>query len=145
MSNAILGYGVKLQREYPTGSGTYADIAEVINLGGPSLAVDAVEVTHAQSAEAVREFIAGLADAGEIQLTVNTLLTDPSQNLTGILRDYNTQPRPVRNYKILFPPTTAPVTWSGPGILTGYAPSVPIDDRMTTAITIKCAGKWTLA
>lgn len=145
MSNAILGYGVKLQREFPSGSGTYIDTAEVLSIGGPALAVDAVEVTHAQSPEAVREFIAGLADSGEIQLSVNFMPTDPSQNLAGLLKDWNTQPRPVRTYKVIFPPTTAPVTWSGPGILTGYNPSVPIDDRMTAAITIRCAGKWTLA
>ena len=34
------------------------------------------------------------------------------------------------------------VTWSFSGVLTGYEPDIPVDDRMTATVTIKVTGSY---
>lgn len=65
---AIIGVGAKIQVDI---SGTYTDIAEVVSIGGPDITVGDVDVTHLQSANAAKEFIAGLLDGGAVTMEAN--------------------------------------------------------------------------
>jgi len=143
MSNAILGYGAKLQRN---GGAGLADIAEVLKFGGPTMKVGQVDVTHLQSPDAWAEFIAGVADGGLVTAEVNFLPTDNTQNLNGLLKDIYTQPRPVRGYAILFPPTASPTTWSFNAFIVDWSVlEVSPTGQLKAQIAFKVTGKPTLA
>ena len=137
------GFGVKLQRGDAASPEVFTDIAELINLGGPGLSLDTVEVTHTGSTNKYREYIAGLLDAGEVSAEVNFLPANATQNeAAGILKDI--KDRTKRNFKIVFPDSGS-ATWSFAAFVTAFEPSAPIDDRMTASITLKLTGDPTLA
>ncbi|WP_137387967.1 phage tail tube protein [Rhodoligotrophos defluvii] len=139
MANARIGYGVKFQRETTT-PGTYEDIGELIEPGAPGLARDAVDATHAASPDAYREFISGLRDGGEVALTLALLPTNAAQRR--LYDDFNDNA--AHKYKVLFP-NVEQTSWSFDGLITALTPALPIDDRMTLAVTVKVSGKPVLA
>lgn len=138
MSDAAIGYGAKFQREIDGAPGTFADIAEVINITGPALAADSVEVTHMASPNGFREYIAGLRDAGEITVEMNWLPNDPSHNPddAGLAGDLVLGTK--KKYRISFP-TGSGVNkvWEIEGVVTAWDITVPVDDRQTATATIK--------
>ena len=140
---ADLGFGVLLQRGDAASPEVFTSIAELISLSGPTLSLDTVESTHTESAGFYKEFIASLKDAGEVSGEVNFLPANSTQNeAAGILKDIND--RTLRNFKIVFPdiPNT---TWSFAAFVTGFEPTMPIEDRMTASISLKLSGDPTLA
>lgn len=129
-SNAGIGYGGIFEISTDAGA-TWDEIAEITNIGAPAFAIDTPDVTHMQSPEATREFIAGLMDTGECSLESNFLPGSDSEALV----------LSVRRLKVL-----CRITWPGgstmqfAGILTGYAPAAPMDDKMTATTTFKVSG-----
>ena len=75
MSAAIHTWNSKLQRATASG-GPFTDVGEVVSIGGPSVDVSVVEVTHLASPSRAKEFIAGLIDPGEFEFEANFLKAD---------------------------------------------------------------------
>lgn len=135
-SEAILGFGVQLTRNG-------AAIAEITNVGGPSLSRGSVEVTHHQSPDRWAEFIKGLKDGGEVSLDINYLPANSTQNAaTGLLSDFSNDTT-IDDWAIVWP--NGATTWSFKGFITNFEPSAPTDEALTGTVTIKVAGKPTLA
>ncbi|WP_137387955.1 phage tail tube protein [Rhodoligotrophos defluvii] len=135
MSDAVIGYGVAFERNVGL-PGVYEAIGELIEPGAPGLTRDAPDATHAASADAYREFISGLRDGGEVTFTLALKPGDDTQAL--LYADVNSDAP--RSYRIVFPNTQA-TAWIFDGLVTGLNPALPIDDRMTLAVTIKVTGK----
>jgi len=115
-------------------------IGEVTNISPPKLARDAVEATHTESPEGWREFIAGLKDAGEVSVELNFVASGPSDDL--IRAQFDTAV--ASQLRITMPSSSSPTeSLTCNAILTGYEPSMPIDDRMTATVTFKITGKVT--
>lgn len=136
-SQAMLGYGSVFQIAAESSPDLYVDLAEVTSITPPSADVDQIDVTHMTSPNRYREFIDGLIDAGECSLDINFVPGNSTDvrmfellNLP-IGTDHN------RNLRISFPNGR---TWSFRGVLTGYEPDVPVDDRMTATVTFKVSG-----
>ena len=66
MSDAFIGHGTLLQRGDGGDPETFTTVAEVLNISGPSLSRDTIDVTTMDSPDEWIEFIAGLNDVGEI-------------------------------------------------------------------------------
>ena len=132
---ADIGFGVLLKVGDDASPEVYTALAEVIGLSGPGLSMDTVEATHTESANAAKEYIAGLIDAGELSIDANFLPANATQ--TGVISDW--QNRTTRNFQIVWP-DTANTTWSFTGFITNFEPASPIEDRMTASITIKLTG-----
>ncbi len=135
MTNAAIGHGSAFERsDDNTSGGTFATVGEVLNIGGPGLAKDAVDATHMASPERWREFISGLKDGGEVSVELSF---DPDDaTTTAALADCNSDV--AGYYKVTFPDTTA---WGFAAIATGLEVGVPLDDKMTATITYKLTGK----
>lgn len=121
----------------------FTTIAEVTDIGGPTLALDPLDVTSHTSPAAFREFIGGLLDGGEVTFTINYVPTDSTHdNTTGILSQLTG--RLTRNWELIFPdvPNTK---WSFTAFLTAFETSEPVDDRLMAEITLKLTGAPTLA
>lgn len=67
---ADIGYGALFGIEGGT-PGTYVSVAEVTAITPPGMTRDKVEATHLTSDDAYKEYIAGLFDTGDAQITLN--------------------------------------------------------------------------
>jgi len=142
-TSAKIGYGVLLKVGNGATPEVFTAIAELTNISGPGLTLDAVEATHTESPNAYREYIAGLLDGGEISLEVNFLPGNATHAIaTGILGDH--QNRTMRNFQVVWPDGSS-TTWSFAALVTKAEPTAPLDNRMTMALTLKISGKPTLA
>ena len=132
---SMLGYGTKLQRLV---GASWTDIAYITSLGGPELDRDDVDVTHMQSPNAVREYIAGLGDAGELSIEGNMVPSDTSQQR--LIDDYTG--RVVASYRMLLPDAVDDANktrWTFEGYVKSYSQDTPTDDKISFSATIKIA------
>ena len=113
-------------------------VANLTNIGGPSWAVDSIDVSAHDSADAYREFVAGLIDAGEVSLEGN--LNTNAQFKT-MLDQLNT--RTATAMTIDFADGVNDITFNG--FFTALNPSAPHDGKLGFSATVKIAGKATLS
>ena len=135
-TEATIGYGSTF--EIGNGDGppeTFAVLAEVYDITPPSDSVDVIDATHSQSPNATREFIVGLNDPGECSFEMNFIPGSPADEKVQTVR----AARERVTCRITFPND---VTWTFTGILTGYEPAVPTDDKMTATVTFKVTGSY---
>ncbi|WP_046501620.1 phage tail tube protein [Streptomyces odonnellii] len=134
----IDGYGVQLKRGDGADPEVFTAIANITNLTGPGLSRNTIDVTAHDSPDRYMEFIGGLIDGGDVSVDVNY---NPAvhDSLVADLEDDDP-----RNYQIVFPDPAA-TTWTVPGIMTGFEPSAPVDDKLSASLTFKVAGKPTLS
>jgi predicted secreted protein len=132
-TEADIGFGTT----FKTGNGAdpneiFTAMAEVTNITPPGMSRDTVDVTHEQSPEAWREFIAGLKDAGEVSIDMNFVPggTDAAALMAELSLTGKTAKK---NRKIVFPDGSE---FAFTAILT--------DDKMSASVTFKVSGKPTL-
>lgn len=136
-SNAIAGFGVILKRNSTA-------IAEITDVKGPKLSRKSIDVTHHQSPEWWAEKIKGMKEAGSVGFSINYIPTETTHNATtGLLSDFALD-NSINTWSIVFPDALG-TTWSFKGILVGFEPTAPVDDKLSADIEIEIAGKPTLA
>jgi len=142
-SNAIAAKGTLLKIGDGADPEVFTTIAEVMNISGPSLSMDAIDVTNQSSVNGWKESIGGLLDGGEITFDINYLPTDATHNATaGLINDM--QNRTLRNFQLVFPDASS-TTWSFSALITGFEPSADVSDKLTASVTLKISGQPTLA
>jgi len=120
----------------------FTTVAQVVTIGGPSLAQDPIDVTNHSSLEAWKEFVGGLKDGGEVSLEINYDPATPTHNATaGLIKSLEDQT--VDNYQIVFS-DTANTTWTIPALVTGFETGAPVDGKLSASVTLKVSGKPTL-
>lgn len=121
----------------------FSTIAQVVSIGGPSLSLDPIDVTHHASEDGWKEAVGGLLDGGEISLEINY---DPEAGThdasTGLIKDM--EDRVVRNFQLVFS-DSGNTTWTIPALVTGFEPGAPVDAKLSASVTLKVSGKPTLA
>ena len=122
----------------------FTTVAEVTNISGPGLSLEAVDVTSHGSAGAFREKVGGLLDGGEITLDINFVPTGATHKkaVGGLL--YNMTQRTVNNYQLQFPDVGA-TKWIFPALVTGFTPENPVEGKLGASVTLTVAGEPTLA
>lgn len=134
-------FGTQLKRD-ATGSGSYAVIANVSDLSGPSRSREAIEVTAHDSPDKYREVVKGLKDGGEVTATINF---DPGET-SHLALDADFEEDDLRNYQIVALPGDADeYTCTFAAMITDLGDSYPIDDKMEREVTFKISGKPTFA
>ncbi|MCM2390198.1 phage tail tube protein [Streptomyces albipurpureus] len=132
------GFGVQLRRGDGATPEVFTSIADITNLGGPSMTRNTIDVTSHGSPDGWMEHIGGLKDAGEVSLDVNY---QPRYH-DALVADFDdTAPR---NYQIVFPDPEQ-TTWTIKSILTGFEPEWPHDDKAAASLTLKVSGKPVLS
>jgi predicted secreted protein len=132
MSSAVSGFGVDL---------TWNDVvlAEVINVTGPGESRDMIEVTSHDSANGFKEFIAGLADGGEVSIEGNFKAADSTGQIA-LHTDF--QAGTSRTLLITFPSSLGNI--SGTAFCTAFEMTFPYNDKIGFSATFKYTGKPTL-
>lgn len=139
-SAAMLGYGSVFQVQTENSPDSFVDMAEISSISPPTFSLDQVDVTHMQSPLRNREFISGLNDPGECSFDMNFIPGSTSDNRLFELLGLPTGTSRRRQCRIVFPNH---VTWIFSAELTGYEPTVPVDDKMTATVTFKVSGSIT--
>ncbi|WP_030322827.1 MULTISPECIES: phage tail tube protein [Streptomyces] len=133
-------FGTQFLRD-TTGSGSFAVIANVTDISGPSRSREAIEVTAHDSPDKYREFIKGLKDGGEVEITLNY---DPTAATHAAL-DGDFEEDDLRDYQVVILPNTADEhTWEFSGLITDMGDEYPTEDKMERSVTFKISGKPTL-
>jgi predicted secreted protein len=135
MSTADIGYDSEFAIESGT-PGTYTKVAGVVAITPPGMARDSVEVTHLESPNSWKEFIAGLKDGGEASITFNFVPSATDAMLTAFNAESG-------GYQITFPNG---VRLQFDGFCTAYnPPELTPGGVMQATATFKCSGAVTMA
>ena len=131
-SNALLGFGVVYEigddaLDPPT---DWIEEAEVNQITPPNTQAADVEVTHMQSPNRTREYIAGLIEPGDASFGINWIPNDTTGQLMLSLKTSGER----RSHRITWPNG---VTWTFRAYVKGFEPSTPMDDKMTATVTCK--------
>ncbi|MFH9728305.1 phage tail tube protein [Streptomyces sp. NPDC017254] len=130
-------FGTQFKRD-STGSGSFGVIANVSDISGPSRSREAIEVTAHDSPDQYREFIKGLKDGGEVEITVNY---DPTATSHTAL-DADFEEKDLRDYQIvILPGTDDEHTWDFSALITSIGDEYPTEDKMERSVTFKISGK----
>ena len=137
-----VAFGTQLQIGTTSGSvTTFATIAEVTDISGPSISRDSVEGTNHSSGSGYREFKPGLIDGGEIGFSINydpDADTHASGSAGGIL--FQLADTDVHPFRLIHPGETTK-GWAFSAFLTKFEPKYPIDDKIAADLTLKITGK----
>lgn len=131
-TQAAIGNGTQFQIEGATAN-TFDTIAEVFDISPPNETTDVIDATTFGSADGMREYILGLTDPGECSFEMNFVPGSASEQKILTVK----AARAAKKFRIVFPNLA---TWTFSGLLTGYEPAVPNDDKMTATVTIKLTG-----
>ncbi|KLL11578.1 MULTISPECIES: phage tail tube protein [Protofrankia] len=136
----IDAFGTQFKRD-TTGAGVFAAIANVSDVSGPSREREGIEVTAHDSPDQYREFVKGLKDGGEVEITINY---DPGA-VTHADLDADFEEKPLRDYQVVILPGEADEhTWEFSALITNIGDEFPHDDKMERTVTFKISGKPTL-
>lgn len=136
MTNASIGYGTLLKVGDGATPEVFTTIAKVTSIKPPNLSAGSVDVTHHESPGAMREFIPGLKDGGEVPLEINF---DPGSATTDLLTDMFAS-RATKNCKIVYPDSSE---WAFKAFVMSFEPDAPIADKMTASVKLKVTGEVT--
>src|SRR4051812_27390956 len=117
-SNGMIGYGVTIGSSLTNGS--FVAIGQITDVKGPENDATSVDISHSTSPSTFHEFIAGMGDAGELDVTVLYNKTD-----TNTVYGYHRQ---MRYWQIVCPDGGNFVCQ---GFLKKMGTTVPIDDKIT--------------
>jgi hypothetical protein len=142
VTQARIGHGTLLKRGNGATPELFETIAEVTSITPPQMESDDIEVTHMESPGGYKEYIPGLREAGEVSFEVNFLPAHPTHNgTTGLAADHRN--RTIRNWRIELAGGGA--VWTFPGYVKTFNVSIPVDDKVPAAVTLKVTGEPILA
>jgi len=119
-------------------AGTNGTVGNIISVSIDGQTRDAVDISTMDSTSKFREFISGMADAGEVTVEVNY-----DGSAAGVANDLNTLYQAgavATTWTIVFSDTS---DFESFGCITNMSVAVPFDDKITQSITIKLTGKPT--
>lgn len=138
MAQEIHGLGTLFKRWLPSasiGGGAWEDVCNITSISGPGNTKDTLETTDLCTIDGFRTFISGLKDAGEISLAMNygqTVWQKLYADYEGVLNG---------NYAIVLPDG---LTLEFEGLVTACPLEIPMDEKVTSEVTIKISGKPTI-
>lgn len=131
-------YGAALERSNMAVPPVFTELANVTSISGPSFSRNVYDTTAHDSVDGWMEFIGGLRDAGELSFDLNW---NPGNTThASLFSDLNdTVPRA---YKLVLAGDIAEFAFTA--LLTGFDVGLPVDEKLTAAVTFKLTGKPTL-
>lgn len=144
MSEARIGWGGEFQLSSSDAVGDLVEIGEVVSFGLPDDQLDEVEVTHLKSPSRRREFISGLQDGGEIEVTLNYVPGSASDIMIRAAKEAGD----VRAVRFIIPDTDGTPAWqiTTSGFVKGYARGpISAGDKIEATLRIRITGAQTEA
>lgn len=127
----------------PAGGTAWVTIAQIVDLSGPSLGRNPIDVSTRDTTGNWREFAKGFKDPGEVTFNV---IFDPSlaghASASGLLSDFNDDSATLPAWRVTWPDAAV---WTFDGFITAQEPGAPLDDALTMDVTVKVSGVPVLA
>lgn len=136
MGAKFAGKGAIFNR-WNTGTSTWVPIAGLKSISGPTCNRETIDVTTLDSVGGYREFIGSLRDAGDVSF--NMLFDAAGYSL--MKTDFESDT--AQKYQIVLPDATH-TTLEFYGLVTDLPIDIPVDDAVSSDITIKISGQTTL-
>lgn len=143
-SEASIGWGGEVHLSTDLTTGNLDELIEVVSFGLPDAAVDEVEVTHLKSPDRYKEFIAGLADRGSVEVTLNYVPGSATDLLISAARAAGT----TRAVRFVLPDQAGDPAWQIDtfAFVQGYARGpVAAGDKMEATLRLRITGSQTEA
>jgi predicted secreted protein len=139
-SKAITGVGVQFLRwDDDSSVADWVELAEVKSISGPSPERETIDVTSLSSTGGYREFIAGIRDAGTVEMT----LVFRRDTYEIIKSDFESDD--LQEYRISIPDDEG-TTFDFSGLVTGIPiQSIEVSSDITVNCTIKISGEAELS
>lgn len=137
---AINSQGSRVLHSGPGSPSAYAALEEVTSISGPDGSANLIDVSHLQSTR--KEYLAGLADNGTIQLECNFTGGTKQMDMFTLFNS-NSDPEP---FKIQIPETSALADYhefTFLGIVTKWSLAEAVDDKVKLTMTIQTTGGLT--
>ena len=137
--SGIAGFGAELLLGDGATVPGYNLVANVTNIGGPSLALDVEDVTAHNSTDGWEEVIATILRTGEVTLDINY---DPAaathkNAALGLLHK-------LINRTLTVWTLGGPIgAWTFSAYVIGFEPGAPFDGKLTASVTLKITGAVT--
>jgi len=128
MSEGMSGYGSALA------GATTDTVGNIISIEVAGQTRDSIDISTMDSTSAHREFVAGLADVGELTATLNY---DGSSVGIGSALNVAFAGGTAELWTVTFPDTS---TFAGTGFITNLSIASPRDDKITQTLSIKLTG-----
>lgn len=124
-----------------SGSVSFVEIAELREITPPALTRNIIDVTTQNEDDDAR--VVGIRRHGDLTMDLNFVPNNGTHDhLTGLQKKWFDGSRNI--YRIRFPPV-APQTvgsaWVFSGFVASFAPSAPLDDRLSASVTIAPTGR----
>ena len=142
-SGAFWAFGSQFKIGDDGSTETFTKVAEIIDINGPGLSRDVIEVTSQDSTNGWKEFLPGLRDGGEINITANWDPDHATQDgTTGILSKFNDDE--LHNWQIITP-SGAGVDIDFAAFVTAMNLSFPVAEKGILECTLKISGAVTVS
>jgi predicted secreted protein len=134
MTNAVSSVGALLKKYTGT---AWVSVGEVINISGPTMSRETIDVTSLASTSGYREFIAGFRDPGTLTFTMNFTRSDYETMKTDFESDTEV------DYEMILPDDDV-TTFEFSGLVTELPLNLDPGSQITCNITIKVTGQITV-
>ena len=115
---------------------TYDYVAEVTSITPPGMSRDTVDVTHLESPDKFKEYIAGLADGGDASISLNYKPAASDALVAAFIAETG-------DFRVLFPDGDTFLDFAG--IVTEWSPGeLTSDGAMSCTFSVKATGPVTL-
>lgn len=139
--NAVSATGTLLKIGDGAGSETFTTIGEVLDIDGPSMSVNILEVTAHDTGPYIQK-LPNLIDPGQVSFDINFNAHSTQGFSSGLYNDMVN--RTLRNFQIVLT-TTVAKTGSFSAYVTNFQFSAPVDGALTASITLDITGQVTWA
>jgi predicted secreted protein len=134
MTNAVSSVGALLKKYTGT---AWVSVGEVINISGPTMSRETIDVTSLASTSGYREFIAGFRDPGTLTFTMNFTRSDYDAMKADFESDTEV------DYEMILPDDDV-TTLEFSGLITELPLNLDPGSQITCNITIKVTGQVTV-
>jgi predicted secreted protein len=134
MTNAVASVGALLKKYTGT---AWVSVGEVINISGPTMSRETIDVTSLASIGGYKEFIAGFRDPGTLTFTMNFTRADYETMKTDFESDTE------KDYELILPDDDV-TTLEFSGLVTELPLNLDPGSQITCNITIKVTGQVTV-
>jgi len=134
---AMSGVGVRFMKSNMASSPTFAAIADINDIDGPSRSRKTITTTSLDTTGGYETFVAGFRDGGSITCNMNFTAT----GYAAMVADFEDDD--FVNYQIRIP-NTEKTQLSFSALVTDIGMKIPKDDKISAPITLKISGTVTI-